>query len=163
MLTNCLELVERLGLGDFDLLLVADGSGTTADRPCGWHCVAYTPWSHRVVEHSGGATGGTNNYAELMPFVHALWAFHAERVCRGHDLSLRVLVELISDSEVTVRCGNGRYGRNANQALWAAIDWFAHNGYRLHWNHVPRNSNPVNARADRAAGGVRRLLEGWKR
>lgn len=143
----------KLGLGQFDLLLVADGSGTLATKPCGWCCIAYAPAVHEVVEHVGGTSGGTNNYAELSPFIHALW-FHQNR----NSVS-KFKIELVSDSQMTVRCGNRNYSRNSNQALWACIDWFEQQGHTLHWNWVPRNSNEVNLQADKRGRSVRLLLE----
>ncbi len=153
------DVVVSLGLATFDLLLLADGSGTKLERPCGWACYAYTPGGP-IVEHLGGTSGGTNNFAELAPFLHALWSFHT-RHFQGEERPRGVRVELVSDSEVTVRCGNGQYGRHANLPLWASIDWFVANGYLLHWNHIPRNSNSVATMADRRGREVRRVLESY--
>ncbi len=144
-----------LGLDDYDLMLVADGSGTTADFACGWCCYAFAPAEARVTRYEGAFTAGTNMFAELVPFVHALWAeYNRRQRWSGH-----VAVELVSDSEVTVRCGNRLYGRNANAPLWGAVEWLEERGHALHWNHVRRNSNRANASADRRAGRFRRGAE----
>ncbi len=66
-----------------------------------------------------------------------------------------VRVQVVSDSELTVRCGNGRYGRKANGCLWAALAWFEANRYEIRWRHVARNSNAWSALADRLAGVAR--------
>ncbi len=148
------ELAAKLALPDFDLLLVGDGSGSFVHTPCGWFVTLYERKSGRVREHFGGTNGGTNNYAELMPYMHALWAYHAEH---GKEARVRNVV-IVSDSEVTVRCGNRLYERKANLALWAGMDWFESVGYRLHWHHVPRNSNSLSSLADKMAGQIRQLL-----
>lgn len=149
-----------LGLRGFDLLVVADGSGMRLDQPCGWACYLWYPAVGKVWEHLGGTSGGTNNYAELAPFAYALWHWHYTHFAVG---SLRqpqdVKVELVSDSELTVRCGNGLYHRNANLPLWASIDWFETHGYALHWTHVPRNSTLPNKEADRRGKEVRTVFE----
>jgi ribonuclease HI len=139
-------LAAHLGLPEFNLLLVGDGSGTVRDRPAGWACVAYHRRSEQVVLHAGATTCGTNNFAELVPFVQAMWSHEQTRAAAAV-----VRVSIVSDSELTVRCGNGQYARRANGCLWAAVEWFERNGYRLSWRHVPRNSNAFNTLADRVA------------
>lgn len=160
------RLASSLGAEDFDLMLVGDGAGSFVSTPCGWSVTLYERATGRVWEHHGGAGGGTNNYAELEPFVfalfayrHVLWAYHTGRYGNEGGAVVgppRVLV--VSDSEVTVRCGNGQYTRRANAPLWASIEWFESKGYEFRWVHVPRNSNPFNARADRVAKAVRGLM-----
>jgi len=156
IVTHLDDLAHRLVLPDFDLLLVGDGSGTVYHRPAGWACVAYDRLKRLAVLHTGAVSGGTNNLAELFPYVQALW--HHQQ---NHDqaVSAPVRVQIVSDSELTVRCGNGRYERRANGSLWAAVDWFEQNGYRLGWRHVRRNSNVWHVLMDRLAGRSRRLLE----
>jgi ribonuclease HI len=147
-------LAKSLGLPDFDLLLVADGSGNLADQPAGWACLAYDRRARSVVLHAGAGTCGTNNYAELMPFVQALW-HHDTTHPAPRPYTATVLV---SDSELTVRCGLGIYTPKANGCLWAAMNWFGHHGYDLHYHHVPRNSNAYHALMDRLAGQARQLI-----
>lgn len=154
------ELAKALGLPEFDLLLVADGSGSFWGTPCGWFCTAYEKDTGAVFGHAGGALGGTNNYAELQPFVYALQHYHSLREKNGAGKKDdRVCVSLVSDSEITVRCGNGEYERRANAPLWASIAWFEKNGYALAWKHVPRNSNEFNTLADKVAGKVREGIQ----
>ena len=98
------ELARQLALPDFDLLLVGDGSGTVYDRPAGWACVAYERCTGRVVLHAGAASGGTNNFAELVPYVQALWSYHQQH---GQPAA-PVRVQVVSDSELTVRCSPTR-------------------------------------------------------
>jgi ribonuclease HI len=153
------KLAEELGVKKFDLMLAGDGSGMTRKEACGWHCNCYYKPGGLIKEVFGGASSGTNNYAELVPYVHALWHFHSAWVERfpGRKPDLTVLV--VSDSELTVRCGNREYQRKANLALWAAVDWFEQNGYRFVWKHVPRNSNPLGKRSDKLAGEARGLFQ----
>jgi ribonuclease HI len=148
------ELGRKLGLGmtDFDIMLVGDGSGTTVDKACGWYCGAYMrPYTYAF---RGGASNGTNNFAELMPYVHALWTLHSmlNRWTYGKQ---HYKVTIVSDSEVTVRIGNGQYQATKNESLWAAMNWFKDNGYEITWIHVPRNSNPISTLADAEAKKAR--------
>jgi ribonuclease HI len=149
-------LAEELHLPDHDLLLLGDGSGSVYQQPAGWACVAYDRLKPQVIVHAGGFTCGTNNFAELAPYVQALWHHHQD-----HGQAPRVSVEvvIVSDSELTVRCGNKQYSRNANGCLWAAIDWFETRDYKLYWQHVRRASNGWNVWADQAAAHVRAVME----
>lgn len=133
---------------DYDYVAVADGAGTTLGRPAASCLVAYRLLDGEVVVMNTTASSGTNNYAELIPFVHFLWALD-----NGKNTAKRCL--FISDSELIIFQGKGKYTRNANLGLWASIDLHAKNGYVLSWRHVPRNSNPINTYCDKRAKGLR--------
>lgn len=103
-------------------------------------------------------TCGTNNFAELIPYVQALW-FHDQRRVGAARADHAVRVCIVSDSEVTVCCGNGQYARRANGCLWSAVGWFEQCGYRISWHHVRRNTNLFNAFADDVAGILRQFID----
>jgi ribonuclease HI len=156
------DLFHDLSIPESDLLIVGDGSGTVTLKPCAWFCTSYDHSDDKVWEHMGGTNGGSNNFAELSPYIHALQFHHQILTKRGRNptASEPCSVLIVSDSEVTVRCGNKEYARNANGALWAAIDWFEKNHYDIIWVHRPRNSNVFLKRADFEAGRLRNILEG---
>lgn len=154
-------LSEQVGVQDYHLMLVGDGSGMTRATPCGWCCHLYHRPSGRVRTHFGGASNGSNNFAELVPYLFSLATFHAAFVEAHPDQEALFNVLIVSDSELTVRCGMGEYARRANLALWASIDWFVANGYKLTWRHVLRNSNPVSKRSDAIAGFARKEVKEW--
>ncbi len=149
------KLISEMNLPPCDLLIIGDGSGTTRDEPCGWYCKAYSPYFGWMRDFFGCSNTGTNNYAELFPYIQALWHYETIKLTLGITFTK---VIIISDSEVTVRCGNGSYNRNCNLSLWAAIDWFVQHGYQIVWKHVPRNSNPVNKLADEMSKKMRHML-----
>lgn len=149
-------LASELTLSKFDLLLVGDGSGTICKKSCGWACVAWTPPNNDVVFHNGATSCGTNNFAELFPYVQALWFFEQE--LRSKSITKRPRVEIISDSEVTVRCGNKIYARSANGCLWASIEYFERI-FDIHWTHIYRNTNKFSKKCDWLAGGTRVALD----
>jgi|SRR5579871_4405928 len=154
--TSLEALAEELEIYDFDLLLVGDGSGSVYDQPCGWVCAAYDRLKSEVTLHAAALSCGTNNFAELAPFVQALWFHHQ---VHGKQQASAVEAAIISDSEVTVRCGQREYSRNANGCLWSAVEWFEEHGYRLSWRHVRRCSNAWNSWADQNAGYMRQIME----
>lgn len=147
------QLVKELGLPESDLYLFGDGSGTTISLPCSHFCTMYNNNSKEVKTFFGGFTSGTNNFAELMPYIHALWVFNSLK-----KEKTVTSVTIVSDSELTVRCGNGKYTRNANLPLWAAIDWYQKNGFSIYWHHVRRNSNFLMELADKRAGEFRCII-----
>jgi ribonuclease HI len=143
----------KLNLGSYHLLLIGDGAGTTIGLPCGFGCIAYHSQSKTAILHSGGFNHGTNNFAELIPFLHALWYdfyIQPKNITFG-TLCKKRYVEIVSDSELTVKHGNRVYYRNANLPLWAAIDKCESLGYVIHWNHVLRNTNEFNTLCDKIA------------
>jgi len=148
-------LAGRLGVQDFDLMLAGDGSGNTCDDPCGHACVAYDQVRQEVMVHKGGFNHGTNNFAELMPYLHALWHYWSSGRFSMKN-PIRVLV--VSDSELTVNQGKRKYRREANACLWAAMDWFEENGFCFEWRHVRRNSNPIHTTCDKIAGDARKMM-----
>ncbi len=155
-------LAVELGEDQFDLMLAGDGSGTTILNHCGWACTSYLRASGATKVHFGGASGGTNNQAELLPYLHVLGLFHEAwkehgRKSLSEKPTLRVLI--VTDSELTARCGDGTYQRRANLHLWAGIDWLVAEGYRVRWRHVPRNSNGLSALADGVAGSARKKMK----
>lgn len=156
---------KELNLPEHDLLLVADGSGTIAANCCGWACIAFDTIKTEITIHNGSMSCGSNNFAEIIPFLQALWLYDAQRdaVAMPHPR-----VQIISDSEVSVKHGNREYTRKANGCLWGAFDWFESVGYKIRWNHVHRNTNLLSKKCDWLAGQSRcnletlrlRLLEG---
>lgn len=149
------ELAAEVGAKDFDLMLVGDGSGTTADLPFGWYCACYRPRDGRVLEHAGCATAGSVSVAELGPATFGVWAYRHVLWHAHRESPAPTRVVIVSDSQSTVRCGTGEYSRAANLPLWAAFDWLERHGWAVSWHWVPRNSNPVSKRADRVAGRAR--------
>jgi ribonuclease HI len=145
----------ELNLPAYDLLLIGDGSGTVKDKPCGFACISYDKLRDNIKIHTGALSHGTNNMAELFPYIHALQCDILE--VGPMDKGNRY-VEIVSDSELIVKQGRKIYGRYSNRALWKAIDGFEELGYTIHWNHVSRNSNVLNELCDKLAGEMRKKL-----
>ena len=151
------SLAFSLGVSDFDLMIVADGSGTVANKPCGYYEASYYRPDCKIFEHSGACSCGTNNFAELSPFLLALWQFNHNT--QGKIFTKAVLdVLCVSDSELTVKCGNKEYTRSSNAALWASLAYYE-SIYDFTWKWVSRNSNPINKLADVKSRANRMLFD----
>jgi ribonuclease HI len=149
------NILKDLKLSTADLYLFGDGSGSTISKSCGFACIAWYPSRKQYGVDIGGFNHGTNNVAELMPYLHSLW-----RDCSIKNTNMiynKRSVQIISDSELIVKQGKRIYTRNAPlRGVWGAIDEFEKMGYAISWNHVSRNSNPINALCDKLAGEARK-------
>lgn len=129
MIEKFSEFLSNLNLqDDFTLIAIADGSGTKWSKPCG--SKVYCRFNGEVKELQCSFSNGTNNFAEIIPFVYTLSYFGLEKLSSGKIL-------FVSDSELTVKQGNREYTR-ANQPLWGAIEKFE-NSNKIVWKWVPRN------------------------
>lgn len=149
------DVIESLGLPESDLYFFGDGSGTTPSLPCSFFVTAYDNRKKETKTFFGGFNHGTNNFAELMPYLHALWYYdHSDRSFPRK----KTRVSIVSDSELTVNCCNGKYAVGVNLPLWSMMDWFKNNGFEISCFHVPRNSNWLMKLADKRASEVRRCI-----
>lgn len=146
------KLVNELSLASYDILLIGDGSGTVFDDASGWSCFIYDFVKDSLTNIAGGATIGTNNHAELVPYINALWYDFYQ----GPKTFPRY-VEIISDSELTVRAGKREYSRSYAEILWASIDKAEALGYKINWNHIRRNTNDISTKCDEIAKQLRKI------
>ena len=144
--------LNELNLPTSDLYIFGDGSGNTIHGPCGWASITWDNICKQYRLNVGGCNHGTNNFAELSPYIHALWVDCYNRMA----IPQKITVQIISDSELIVRQGQKFYSRNSNASLWKAIDFFENTDYTISWNHVSRNSNPINQFCDKLAGETRK-------
>ena len=156
--TDLEAIAKELSLPEFDLLLIGDGSGTTTQESCGWACVAWNKIADTIDMHSGAMSCGTNNFAELIPYVQAMWHFD-QSYRKIATPGVKGRIEIVSDSEVTVKCGNKEYTRKGNACLWGGVEWFENNGYAIHWTHVYRNTNVFSKKCDWFAGETRIAID----
>lgn len=145
------EIYQSLGIS-CQIFLVGDGSGSLAKDPCGWYTGVYYPETDEEGCFYGAFSTGTNNCAELMPYVQALSSHWALKRPERQTV-------IISDSLITVNCGNRKNSRSANLPLWAAIDCIVAYGYNIQWIHMPRNSNGAMRHADEFSKEIREVLK----
>lgn len=134
------QLVTRLGIKDWDVILIGDGSGSNWKREAGWACVSIERVTMERLIHIGAVNRGTVNLAELMAYVQPLdWLSGREADRRAeHRTPLRAFnVHIITDSDYCRTTGNGQ-GRMMmkNAGLWSVLDVYSRHGFVLHWHHV---------------------------
>lgn len=148
-----IEFTFNEAVADADLVLVGDGSGTKMDTPGGFSVVMYMPKIHDALLLTGSLSHCSNNIAELTPYIFAL------NLYQGKTSKKDSKVRLFSDSEITVRMGNGQYKPSKHVGLWQSIFWFREFGYDMRWKYLPRNSNPVLREMDRVSRAMRNMHE----
>lgn len=148
-------LLALAGNPAWDLLVIGDGSGQGyvrkdgTDSPIGSASVSIDRQSglrHAIIS---GVSCGTVNQAEALCTLDAL-RYDLYKVHSGRLPGSRRVV-IFSDSEVTVKTGNGIYRPSFNPDIWASFDWFRQQGYQLTWFFVERNSNPLAVAIDAAS------------
>jgi ribonuclease HI len=148
-----LEEIKSLNLPPYDVLLIGDGSGTIATKCSAWACWRHIAQTDKLELHCGSFSFGTNNFAELIPYIGVLWLDYYEKPIFPRHVCI------VTDSEVTAKCGNGEYSRSSNTFLWKQVDMLQEAGYYLKWKHISRNSNRLSAACDKLAGQLRRETE----
>lgn len=151
MLKNFSDLLSYLNLpDDFSLIVVADGSGTTWKKSCGSQI--YCRHINGTEELQCSFSNGTNNFAEMIPFVYTLSYF-------GLDSPFLFLgkVLFVSDSQLTVKQGTKEFTRE-NQPLWGTIEKFEQ-FTQIIWKWVPRNVLELSKLCDKGAKEANKLYK----
>lgn len=158
-----------LGFGvkpeDWDVVVVGDGSGTGYNAACGWAGVLIDRHLKLRKGLHGGMNSGTSYLAELLPYLQAL-AWYAEGPGRAvlsdkmrRDPHARVVVHVVTDSEIVARQGSGRASRRKGRFYWAMIEALEQEGFVIHWHWKGRNLLAVNRLCDHIAGLSRKAME----
>lgn len=142
------KLKEDLQINRFDndYIIIADGSGSNLSKSCGFHCYVHNGIS--TEELSGFLSKGTNQLAEIMPFIHALW-YIKNLECDGAKLKILC----ITDSEVIVKQGKQIYARCP---MFSIIEYFEKD-WQIDWKWFARNSNKILSTCDEKSKEMRKL------
>lgn len=121
------ELLPKLGVrpGEYDLMIVADGSGSGWNVAGGWAAVVIDLVNRRRKLLTGATSAATSSTMELMPFVWATFWYH-NQLPRSRSGKIQVAhpvrVLCVSDSWETCKLGNeGHQGGTFTSPLWAAL------------------------------------------
>lgn len=162
------SVLAELGILDWDVLLVGDGSGCSWERGCGWACILVDHYLNKRKTFNGAMSAGTVNVAEVLPYVQALaWYSRGIGKARLHDrLTSGVIggqrmlhVHIVTDSETVANQGNRITRRKANEEWWAALDTIASKGYQLHWHWMARDRLGLNILSDYLSRTSREAIE----
>lgn len=152
--------------GDWDGILITDGSGTTVQNTMGWCGVLIPRLDLRPRTVSGCMSFGTNNMAELLAVLSAaMFITEQEQGYKEHGYKLYV----ISDSQYVTTgldklADGGETGgpiwastRDANRPLWLALLGCQRKGLVFHARHIDRATLQSNKFCHDTANLARRL------
>lgn len=153
-------LLERLGIKNWDLLLVGDGSGSHWGKECGWGCVSVERETlHRRVWF-GAMNDGTINLAEVLAYLQPLTWYTSQELAKrkqGHKIELKQ-VHVLTDSAYTANSSADLKSHNA--MLWQLFKQFASQGIMVQWHWVRRESVDLNLFADQLSKEARLNVKG---
>jgi len=159
-------LLERLNIppGEWDLLLIGDGSGSNWNFECGWGCVSIQSDTMARKTWYGAMSSGTVNFAEIMAYIQPLtWYVQREQDLRkkGFGSTYRN-VHILTDSRYVQKQGErgNANGKVKNKALWQLFKSFSSQGIIVHWHWIPRESVELNQFADRLSKSARLAIKG---
>lgn len=146
-----------VGAGEWDGILVTDGSATTYDKTAGWAGVLIEARSLQRRTFYGGFSGGTNNVAELMAVVQTLFALSAEKAAEkigGYRLHVvadsQYVVDGLNKDDMYLKSGS------ANRGLWFAVQGCRRDGIVCTGHLIPRDTIPLNQLAHALANIARK-------
>jgi len=166
------DLLQRLNIKTWDLLLVGDGSGSRWEQPAGWACVAIERSRQQLgrANDSGGGeqlrrkvfygavNDGTVNFAELMAYFAPLSWYAAKTEKFDGPLVLPREVHILTDSQYVQKMMTGRMPKT-HAAFWLAYNIYNRLGFRLNWHWLPRNDIALNRYVDAISRKARLLLQ----
>lgn len=151
-----------LGVPDWDVVIVGDGSGSSRDRAAGWASWSCERAPGRVERWFGAANRGTVNFAEVMAYLQPLTAFSgAEADRREKGRTPRVCrVHVVTDSKYVRDTGASEASTPLrNVGPWAAIRAFSRQGFLIRWHWIARGTDALNEAADELSRRARLAIE----
>ena len=159
------EMLSRAGIpsGQWDLVLVGDGSGSKWTSPCGWSVVLADRRTRQFHHFHGAASPASVNFAEAIPYLHALTWFDSQfgKTRLREQMGLRVVV--ITDSQVIARWGAQATNvavpvPDKQRMIWASVRELARAGYQFQFRWAARDTSSLNKFADVVAARSRRAV-----
>lgn len=160
-------VLQELGIRDWDLLLVGDGSGSMPEEPFGWACCLIEKSSGGRQIFYGGLSSGTINLAELLPYVHALDWYERHIVDGRPSPRGYRSVHVVSDSNTVVtwinQVNQGKLPKKL-RPIMCMLAGFRDLGYSLNAHWIQRQTLLLNNAMDLLAVKSRLgITEGMKK
>lgn len=154
------NLLRLYDVTDWDYVIVGDGSGSTWKRAAGWGALVFDRQQPGHDVFVGNVNRGTNNFAELMPYVQTLLylADCEDRRHRAGQPRRFAKVVIFTDSSYCAG-GDKTTLKGTHIALWAGIHAMKRAGLVLTWKLVPRATDDFNRLCDVLSKSQRRIAE----
>lgn len=156
------QVLQELGINDWDLVLVGDGSGSGWSSGCGWACVLVDRFTKMRELFCGGMNLGSVNLAETMPYVHALTWYDSQYGKERLKQTGLLNVHVITDSMVIAEQGTqvmqpDRPLPRTQRLPWADMRELHAMGYHLTYHWLGRSTTLLNWCADLIASLARKV------
>lgn len=136
--------------GDWDLLLIGDGSGLRIEDPCGFACVSVERAANVARVWAGGFNRGSVNFAEACAYLAPLDYFARTakpgRVTRTY---------VVTDSQHTANLFQDGARKPITPGVWSAFQAYARLGFVLNARWLRRELASANRIADRLSRTAR--------
>jgi ribonuclease HI len=156
------QLLRRLHIDRWDLLIVGDGSGSDWKRAAGWASVSIDRLTMERRTWCGAVNRGTVNFAEIMAYLQPLEFYATQEIDRRKDgRSVRPrYIHILTDSEYCKNTGNAKGGfAKKNAGLWSIFTVFERLGFVIRWHWIRRSSVGLNLYADAVSRAARLTVE----
>ena len=142
--TSLARLLTDYNVGKWDLIMIGDGSGSGADRACGWSVAIIDRLTGLRRMLAGAQNLGSITIAEVVPYIMALDYFNIVMRTPQHRTNMALPfsldVHIFTDSSHTANAGKGLHTRVKHGGLWASIAYFEEHGYKLTWHWFERDN-----------------------
>jgi hypothetical protein len=148
--TSLSQMLSMLGIENWDVLLVGDGSGSLygSGKPCGWACISIERASLERRLWYGSVNVGDINFAEMMAYIAPLNHF-ADTAVKSGSLYDPKNVHIVTDALfVANRAQSLKSGIKKDASVWQVFKQYANSGLNLHWHWARRNEVELNHLAD---------------
>lgn len=156
---NLDELLARIGIEEWDLLLVGDGSGCNWNFECGWGCTSIENATFARRAWHGAMSAGTVNLAEMLAYLQPLCWYVDREIKRRKKVSYKTVVRnvhILTDSQYVKTTGSSKTQLSGRSApLWQIFQQFSAQGMILHWHWVRRETVELNKFADQLSKAAR--------
>lgn len=161
------QMLERLKITKWDLILIGDGSGNKWGYPCGWAVTAIERNSRDRKVFYGAMSSGTVNFAEMMAYLQPLtWYMNETKSQRAGDGRVKRStrrIHIITDSAYCRNRGDSRdLAKYTNKVLWGVFELIQRQGFQLEWHWEKRDTVALNTYADRLSKAARIMFRDAK-
>lgn len=155
---TAIRRILKIKQGEWDYILIGDGSATTWDRECGWACIQIESGTFQRQDYFGATNRGTNILAEMLAYAHPLWELVDRSDRRTNDAGFS-RVHIVSDCEYVEKVGNGRNEPKKHKAAWAMFESFRRCGLLITFHWIPRDTISLNKLCHNLANSARKAMK----
>jgi len=149
------EVLTSLGVTQWNVCLIGDGSGCKADDPGGWGCTLIDRLSGQREVFWGGFNKASVYTAEIMAYITAMTWYVGDLGKQARRQLGQVRICVVTDSQSVANAGNKAAAATAltdpafkDHAVWAQFAVWRSQGFEFEWKWADRDEIALNVLAD---------------